>query len=258
MSNTSKRAACRARKMLREAFKISPTTSNYVALRRKHPTEIIEIAITGGLDWLYDNEKVFKDFNIPMELVASVLDADYAAISELCLLLMERLVARDQATKAGGTHLVSRRKVISDHVVNNCINAMLDSLEWNENLVLPRDLIVLIRHQLGGVSVWQREKESEQRICSREAATLAAAKIALSGEEPSLRAIGKAVGVNATTVMRWFAPDVFRKLKELKKVTKSARAIKAAPRAPTTTRAHAPLPAGLHPDGHALRVRKVG
>jgi len=43
-----------------------------------------------------------------------------------------------------------------------------------------------------------------------------AIKIACEGKEPSYRAIGKAVGVNATTVMRWFPDGTF--IEEAKKI----------------------------------------
>ena len=190
--------------VLSRAFKRNSTLENYVALRRANPNETIEVAISGGLDWLYDSEAALKDFDISPSLVASVLDADDLAISELCLLLMEQLIARDKAKKTGKTHLVSRGEVISDRFVNELINVMLDSLDWNNSLTLPRDLIVLIRHQTGGGTLdWKREVERKEL---RSKATMEAIGIAASGKEPSYRAIGKAMGVNATTVMR-LLPD---------------------------------------------------
>src|ERR1051326_4561398 len=98
---------------LSKAFKSDPTIQNYVRLRRQHPTEVVEIAISGALEWLFANEDTLAQVNISPNLVASVLDADEQAISELSLLLMERLIERDDAERAGATHLISRGQAIS-------------------------------------------------------------------------------------------------------------------------------------------------
>lgn len=200
---------------LSKDFKEDPSIEHYVRLRREHPDERIEIAISGGLEWLFANQEELEALRIPPDVVAGALDADAESISELSLLLLERIVERNAAQRAGATHLVSRGKAISDTLVNYLINLMLDSLEWTDVMQLHRDLIVLIRHQTGGgVCEWDREEKLREL---RREATATALKMACEGKEPSYRSIGKALGVNATTVMRWFddAADFMDGLKKL-------------------------------------------
>src|SRR5262245_13852451 len=146
---------------LSRSYKSNPTIENYVTLRRKFPEETIEIAVTGGLDWVY--EHALKQFGISAELVVSVLDADQDAISELSLQLLERIIERRRVESSGKTHVVSRKLAIGDQLVNFLINMMLDSLDWNDHLCIPRDLIVLIRHQTGGgVGDWDKSEKLKE------------------------------------------------------------------------------------------------
>ena len=192
---------------LSKTFKDDPSIENYVRLRRMHPKKIVEIAISGALEWLCDNEDVLTAVKIPPDLVAGALDADQESISELSLLLLERIIERNAAEKAGDTHLVSRGKAVSDALVNYLINMMLDALEWNDEMILHRDLIVLIRHQTGGgVCEWNEEVRLREL---RQRAKICAIKMACEGSRPSYRAIGKMLGVNATTVLRWFPDGAF-------------------------------------------------
>ena len=187
---------------LSRAFKANPTIEHYVELRRKYPDEVIEVAISGSIEWLFANESLLKTFDIPPELVASSLDADPVSISKLSLIIMERLIERNNAEKAGKTHLSSRGEAISDSLANYLINMMLDSLDWNDDLFIPRDLIVLIRHQIGGeTSDWNKKLKTHE---NRSNAVWIAFQLAQQGHMPSYREIGKMLGVNATTVMRWF------------------------------------------------------
>jgi hypothetical protein len=199
-------------------YRSNPTIANYVTLRRAHPDETIRVAISGtleGLEWRFENEDTLERFDIPLDLVGDVLDADHAAISELSLLLMQRLIAREQSAEI---HQVSLGKVVSDRLVNYLINMMLDSLDRNDRLCMPRDLIVLIRYQLGGENDWKWERQQEGKDRLRGAALRAAIEIMERGEKPSLRVIAKAVGVNATTIRHWFPPGYLDKcLEDLRK-----------------------------------------
>ncbi|MGH8475630.1 MAG: hypothetical protein ACRER2_07650 [Methylococcales bacterium] len=189
---------------LSKAFKSNPTIENYVRLRRQNPGEVIEVAVSSGLEWLFSNEDTLNAVGIPPVLVGDILEADQAAVSELSLLLLEKIIERKRLEQEGQTHLASRGMAISDSLINFLICMILDSLDWNDHMVLPRDLIILLRERLGGEnSIW--EKEHEVKEC-RQKATWIAFQIAAEGKTPSYRSVGKILGVNATTVMRWF-PD---------------------------------------------------
>ena len=201
---------------LSRAFKANPTTEHYVELRRKYPDEVIEVAISSGFEWIFANVDLMKSFDLPPNLVGNASEADPESISELSLILMERLIERDIAEKAGKTHSASRGEAISDSLVNYLINMMLDGVDWTGDLFIPRDLIVLIRHQIGGVtSDWDKKHKKDE---NRSNAVWAAVQLATQGHTPSYRRIGQILGVSATTVMRWFPNNEFiEQMKELRK-----------------------------------------
>lgn len=193
---------------LSQLFKSDPTIENYVALRRENPDEEIEVAIFGGLDpWIALKDKrrdELKLSGIKSSLLLNVMDADEAAISELSLQLLEKLIERKKLQKNGETHLVGRDAAISDALIDYLIKCMLDAMEWTGSLTIPRDLIVLIRERLGGPSSKYRV-DAEIKM-HRDSAKLIAARFLAAGKKPTFRLIGKALGVDASTVKRWF-PD---------------------------------------------------
>ncbi len=185
-------------------YKADPTIENYVRLRRQFPDAEIEIATTGGIEFLFSQEKELLSYGINPRIVAGVLDADLNAQADLSLKLLELLIERKEKEKSGATHVVSRKQAISDTFVNYLIAESLDALSWNDEPEISRELIVLIKHQLGSISS-QYDVEEAKRA-KKFKAQLIAAQIAAKGETPTYRKIGRIMGVQASTVMRWF-PD---------------------------------------------------
>src|SRR5262249_13490327 len=104
---------------LTQAFHKNPTIENYVVLRRAHPQEIIGVGTLEVIKWVCEYEETLMKLKINSGLVLdTLLHAESCAASELSLLLMERLISRKKASKAGRTHLVSRGEAISDRLVN--------------------------------------------------------------------------------------------------------------------------------------------
>ena len=136
-------------KDLSERFKKAPLIDQYVKLRRENPDDEIEFTTSPGIEWLFNAGTELEQWKIPEELVAGALDADEASICELSLVLLECLVQRREIENSDKPHaVVVRGKAISDSLVNFLIAMMLDALSWNSNLILPRDLAILIRYQL--------------------------------------------------------------------------------------------------------------
>lgn len=108
-------------------------------------------------------------------------------------------------TRAGETHMVSRRKAISDKLVNYCIAWCLEvMLLKSHEAKISSPLIVLIKYQLG---VAGSEEEFEYSLAAnRQKAIHAAASLISKDEAHTYRRIGDMLGVNASTVLRWF-PD---------------------------------------------------
>jgi hypothetical protein len=187
-------------------YKASPTIEHYVRLRRERPDGEIEIATAGGIEFLFSREKELLSYGISPKLFTGVLDASPDDHAEFSLLLLELIIKRSEKEKKG-THVVSRKRAISDTFVNYLIAEALDSLSWNDSLEISRELIVLIKHQLGSTSS-HYEAEQNKRKKTRDA-KFVAAQIMAHGEIPTYRRIGRILGVQGSTVMRWFPDGTF-------------------------------------------------
>jgi hypothetical protein len=185
------------------AYKGNPTIDNYLKLRRENPSIEIEIAITNGLEWLFANEGLLRENGIEPQWFASSLDANAEAISKLSLHLLGKLNDRSLLEKDGETQIISRGKGISDSLVNYLAAVMLDALSWNDDLEIPRDLIVLLRHQLFGSGEPAQLKQLQSKQLEDNIGMIGA-QLLEYGKEPSTREIAKLLGINASTVSRIF------------------------------------------------------
>ena len=186
-------------------YKNSPEIENYVRLRREHPKGEVEISTTGGLEFLSAQEKDLRSHGLDPDVVIRLFDADLGAQAEISLLLLQKIIERDNLHKSGETHIVSRKKVVSDTLINYLIGCALDGVSWaDDNLEITRELIVLIKQQLGTLTS-QYEIEQE-RLNRRSQAKSIAAQLLNQGKTPTYRNVGRVLGVQASTVMRWF-PD---------------------------------------------------
>lgn len=188
---------------LSRRYKQDPTVKNYLKLRRENPNEEIEVAVTGGMDWLFTNEQQLLAHEIEPELVASVLDADLNAISMLSLILLEKLVERDELIQSGKSHVISRGEAISDALVNYLSAMMLDALSWNNDLTIPRDLIVLQRRQLLKTDTPALTRHQESEELKKNVALNAALLLEQTGKI-SMRNLANMLGVNVSTISRMF------------------------------------------------------
>ena len=167
------------------AFKQKMTIENYVKIRRQNPHAAIDVRMSDALEFAYADHGL-DDFEIEASLLSEALTGNYLAISELSLTLLELVAARDRAEDHGGTHLVSRGVAISNAMVNQLINWMIDGLVDAEYPGLPADLIILIRHQTGGIrSEWELAEEGRKRKVE---AGMLALDMAFKGEIPTTRA----------------------------------------------------------------------
>jgi hypothetical protein len=200
-------------------YKSSPTIENYVRLRRLQPDGEIEIATTGGIEFLFSHENELRSHGLDPLLIVGLSDADTEAQAEVSLRLLEMLIERDKLQKSGATHVVSRKKAINDGLINYLIATSLDGMSWNDELTISRELIVLIKRQLGTLnSQYEAELEKHTR---KSDATWIAAQLLAAGKTPTYRNIGRIFGVQATSVMRWFADGDF--MAEAKKLVPLVR-----------------------------------
>lgn len=191
------------------AYKKDPSIENYVKLRRENPDGEIEVAVIGGIDQLFCIESELRKFGIDASLVAGALDADQAAISELSLQLMEKLIEARELAQAGETHLVRRGLAIPDKLVNWIIACSLDAMSWSDNLEISRDLIVLIRERLGGSNPHYEQASRVHELKMN--AAIIGGQLKAQGINPTLKVLADALAVVPSTVKRWFEDGEFER-----------------------------------------------
>lgn len=193
---------------LSKAFKANPALEHYLELRKSNPGKLIEISTSWALDWCFKNEHRLKELGIDMLDAVGSLDADEASTSRLSLRLIELIVERRAREREGETHLVGRGEAISDSLVNYLIAMMLDALDWNNEMTIPRDLIVLIKHQLNA------DKSAEHdamKLANRKEAALSVGGLMIAqGKTVSIAKVAEAMGVQRSTVMRWFKGENYQ------------------------------------------------
>ncbi len=192
---------------LADEFAENPSLEEYVELRRRIPRADVEMARFAGLEPLLSMREELERHQISPYIVCDVLDGDDRQIDELSLQIMEALIERAKLEKSGKTHLQSRREAIPDGLVDYLIMTMLEAIE-RYDLSVPTSLLVLIRERLGRANpVRHQQYEKKTR---RQDAIFLGVQLAEKGEEPSIRNVAQVLGVQPSTVSRWFPEGVFR------------------------------------------------
>ncbi len=191
------------------AYKQNPTMETYLALRRADPDAEIEVSPSGGLDTLFGIEPELQKHGFDPSDIAAILDADHEAISKVALQCMEKLIAAKELTSKGETHLVGRGIAVPLALIDWIIMVALDAMSWTEKLEIPRDLIVLIQNRLGGIKgKHYRHSELRQR---KQHALFIAGQMLARGEKPSIRQLARLLGIEPSSVSRWFAEGEFER-----------------------------------------------
>ena len=77
---------------------------------------------TGGLEFLSAQEKDLRTQGLDPDVVIRLFEAQ----AEISLVLLQKIIERDSLHKAGEAHIVSRKKVVSDTLINYLIGCALD------------------------------------------------------------------------------------------------------------------------------------
>jgi hypothetical protein len=188
-------------KAFEERFEEDASIENYVALRRFAPgidTEIYRFANVDPLQFLDDK---LQNVGLNRSLIRGALGGDDRDIDELCLQLMERLIERKRLEAQGGTHLQSRGIGISDALVDHLIVAMIEALQ-QFSLEPKPSLVVLIRDRLGGAH--SDIYKIYMKWTGRTRAIFLGMRLKRDGVPPTIREIAQEMGVQPSTVSRWF------------------------------------------------------
>jgi hypothetical protein len=195
------------------AFRKEPSIEHYLAIRKSFPDVDIQVGLSGGIDPLFAIEGKCRQLEIDPALVAGAMDGYEPDIDDLCLVLMDRIVARKKISGIGAAQ--KRRAAISDSMVNYLIAFMLDGVDWhNETIRLPASLILLIRHQLGPLK-GDLHEEFESREAKLRAAWIAAQELE-PGESLSINRLVRLASrpdkrLSRSTAARWLADKSFQK-----------------------------------------------
>jgi hypothetical protein len=190
-------------------YKNDPSIENYVRLRRSDPDAEIEVSVIGGFEAMFYMRDELERYGIDPDLLGGILDANVKAIEEISLRIMELITEAKALERTGETQIVSRGRAIPDKLIDWVICCSLDALSWNDELTIPRDLIVLIRERLGGPNP-QYEQEGQIRKSKSDAAIIAG-QLKARGITPTFKIVGGALKVAPSTVMRWFGPGEFER-----------------------------------------------
>jgi hypothetical protein len=194
---------------LEQRFEAEPTIENYVALRRSFIRCDTEIHRFAGVDPMQALGHDLEQAGFDRSLVCGALGGDDRDIDELCLQIMERLIERRRLAAKGETHLQARGDGISDALIGHLIIAMLEVLQ-QDGLTPRPSFVLLVREQLGGANT--EIYKSHIKWADRNRAVFLGMQIKRRGAQPTIRKIAEIMGVQPSTVSRWFPDGDFLEL----------------------------------------------
>ena len=200
-----------------EAYKKNPSIENYVRVRRANPSANIEVKSVGGPERLGVMLPELQKLGLSPFLISFAFQGGIAEVSELSLQLLERMIDAKSRRKAGEKALARRDLAVPDRLINSLIVGMLEEFASTDGPQIPNDLFVLIREMLGSTGpLYQRAEKARE---GHSEAILLGGQLMARGETPTLRGVGRLLGVAATTVKRWFPKGDF--LVEAKKASRA-------------------------------------
>lgn len=194
---------------LADAYRKDRSLRNYLPLRRQFPEAEIQVARFGGFEPILALKAKLQELGIDPQLVAGATDAFPPDVDELCLQIIERLVAKDDRRKGRGNRH-TRDLGIQDSLVDYLILMMIERLDWDKSTrgLIPASLIVLLMERLGGSRPeWKKKYDLHAR---RDLAAQVAAQIWPSGKPP-VRDLARVMKVGKSTAARWLKDGDFQR-----------------------------------------------
>lgn len=188
---------------LADKFEAEPILENYLVLRRGFGGTGVELSYFLIPDPLSSVEDELRQHGIDPAIFSDALDGNDYQIDELCLQLMERLVERQTRERAGHTHIQTTGLAIPDSLIDYLVISMLEASEVH-GLAPGPALVILIREKLGGPNPGRHKQNLIDK--NRKHAIWIAAHHRLGGRTISVRQIAEKMGLEASTVSRWFKP----------------------------------------------------
>lgn len=178
-----------------------PSIQNWISCREAGI--IPKIRRYGGESWLGISEPILQRMGLDQKTFIKALDIDDITIQNLCIKSLKSIQAHQDAKSKGETHLSRRKDMFSLEVVDWLICVMMDSFYWYERDEIPIDLRMLIRYRL--IPGASRIEDQLAVVKERKNAIWIASQIRAKGLKPSFRSVAKIMGIEPSTVKRWFS-----------------------------------------------------
>lgn len=178
-----------------------PTLSEYIKLRRTAGFTVIDSNRFFDFDVMLRLDGELRKHKIDPRVVAKVLDGNDLMIDELCLQVMESIEARRMLELEGRKHVQARKEAIPDSLVDFLIVFAMEACEQHA-LAVPPSLVILLRERLGGSNPARYEDFVVSQ--KRHGAIQLAINDLETGGKVSIRRVAKLLGVQPSTVKRWF------------------------------------------------------
>jgi hypothetical protein len=178
-----------------------PALSEYIKLRRTAGFTVIDSNRFFDFDVMLRLDGELRKYSINPRVVAKVLDGDDQMIDELCLQVMESLESRRSLELEGRKHVQARKEAIPDSLVDFLIVFAMEACEQH-TLAIPPSLVILVRERLGGSNPARYEDFLVSQ--KRQGAIQLAINDIEKGGKVSIRRVAKILGVQPSTVKRWF------------------------------------------------------
>ncbi len=186
---------------LQQAFEQDGCLKSFIELRRRYPKHEVGVPDLAHTEFLLSMSRFLLEHGIDLALVAGILAGHQEAVEELSLQLLERVHRQQDLRRQGQTHVKRRNTGLSDALINYLTVMMLEAIE-REGTRFPPSLLVLVRQQLRGSQPKLDQKYQTRR--RRRDALYIALQLQDKGLEPTLNQLADAIGVEPSTVSRWF------------------------------------------------------
>lgn len=198
---------------LEEAYYRDHSIENYLKFRRSISDVEIDAEYFFDHDQFSYLQRELTRQGVDTECLYGVFDGFEPDIDELCLQLIELLVAKNRLPISGPGYINQRKNAISDSFINYLIVIMVERIAWKGQYgrsgVLPQALLVLIRERLCGSNPDAFEEAHKSNKNSDFVISLYQAVDQLR-EGASVRTLAKAMGTSKSKLDRFLkeAPEI--------------------------------------------------
>ncbi len=157
----------------------------------------------GGLEFVDSTYKIFENFNVSGEELASCMDGNIPIIQGVCRKLIFQIGNAKELSKQGESHLIGRKLEPSRAAIHEFILATLDAMERYDQYQPVPELHYLLGLILSpGVSQFEKSRISQDFgfLCEM----VAASEYHRMKAVPSYRELARRFGVAPSTISRMF------------------------------------------------------